>query len=81
MILLPYLSGMRMITLPALVQTSRLSSSKLKFLTLSVAAVCCAPLTFSAASAETGNSATVAIDSNNAQKVAVDAFMRCADLK
>lgn len=81
MILLPYLSGMRMITLPALVQTSRLSSSKLKFLTLSVAAVCCAPLTFSAASAETGDSASVAIDSNNAQQVAVDAFMRCADLK
>lgn len=78
--LLPYLSGIRMITLRPLVQMSRLPSAKLKFLTLSVAAACCMPLTVSTASAETGNSAPDAVGSNGPQ-VAVDAFMKCTDLK
>lgn len=80
MTLLPYLSGIRMITLRPLIQMSRLPSSKLKFLTLSVAAACCAPLMVNAASAETGNSAAVATDAS-VQQVAIDAFMNCADLK
>ncbi len=69
-----------MITLRPLIQMSRLPSSKLKFLTLCVAAACCAPLTLSAASAETGNLAAESIGSN-APQLAVDAFMKCTDLK
>lgn len=69
-----------MITLRPLIKKSRLPSSKLKFLTFSVAAACCAPLTVNAASAETVNSAAQAIDSNP-QQVAVNAFMKCTDLK
>lgn len=66
-----------MTTLRPLVQTPSQYFSKLKLLTVSIATVCCAPLSFNAAFAQTPIIASHAED----QQSEVDAFMKCADLK
>ncbi|WP_296405539.1 phospholipase A [Psychrobacter sp.] len=79
-----------MITLRAQIQINPLYSSKLKFLSLSMATICLATISsINSASAATNtdsvtgfntNSATIDMNSN-AQQVAIDNIRKCADLK